>query len=111
MICQLNNTKNPSIQLVFIQLQSGKDNKLVQKRFISIYQIIYYITNPEDEPITRLYVPAHIKEQVIKQYHDDNGHMGIHKVFESLKLKYYWPTIFKSYINIPLIVSNIIVRK
>ena len=49
------------MQLVFIQLSSGKDNKLVQKSFISIDQIIYYITNREDEPITRLYVPAHIK--------------------------------------------------
>ena len=28
--------KDPSIQLIFKQLQSGKDNKLVQKRFIIV---------------------------------------------------------------------------
>ena len=87
--------KDSSIQLILKQLQSGKENKLVQKCFIIIDQIVYYITNVDDEPITRLYVPEHIKEQVIKQYHDDNGHMGIHKVLESLKLKYYWPNMFK----------------
>ena len=59
--------KDSSIQLILKQLQSGKDNKLVQKRFIIIDQIVYYITYADDEPITRLYVPEHIKEQVIKQ--------------------------------------------
>lgn len=39
--------KDPSIQFIFKQLQSGKDNKLVQKRFIIIDQIVYYIMMSE----------------------------------------------------------------
>ena len=79
--------KDPSIQLVVKQLQSGNDNKLLQKRFSINDQIVDYITSPDDEPVTRIHVHEHITEQVIKQYHDDNGHIRIHKVFESLKLK------------------------
>ena len=39
---------------------------------------------------------------VIKQYHDDNGHMGIEKTFDTLRHKYYWPNMYKElyeYVN------------
>ena len=39
---------------------------------------------------------------VIKQYHDDNGHMGIDKTFDVLRFKYYWPNMYKElyeYVN------------
>ena len=40
---------------------------------------LYYISNENDNPALRTYIPYHIKMAVIKQYHDDNGHMGIDK--------------------------------
>ena len=39
---------------------------------------------------------------MIEQYHDDNGHMGIDKTFDALRLKYYWPNMYKElydYVN------------
>ena len=29
------------------------------------------------------------------QYHDQNGHMGVQKTFDSIRAKYYWPNLFK----------------
>ena len=42
-----------------------------------------------------LYVPEHLRERVVKQYHDDNGHMGIDKTFDAIHQKYYWPNLYK----------------
>ena len=32
---------------------------------------------------------------MVKQYHDQNGHMGVQKTFDSIRQKYYWPNLFK----------------
>ena len=38
----------------------------------------------------RLYVTHHLQE-VVNQYHDDNGHMGV-KIFAGIS-QYYWPKL------------------
>ena len=40
-------------------------------------------------------IPGHLREWVVKQYHDDNGHMGIDKTFDTIRQKYYWPNLYK----------------
>ena len=86
---------DPEIMQIIKQLNSGVENKAIQKKYLIIDQLLYYITNPDDDPIMRLYIPSHIKEYVITQYHDKNGHMGIQKVFETIKQKYFWPNMYK----------------
>ena len=34
----------------------------------------------------RLFVPRQFKTYVVKQYHDQNGHMGVQKTFDSIRL-------------------------
>ena len=36
-----------------------------------------------------------IRAVVIKQYHDDNGHMGVQKTFDCIRHKYIWPNLIK----------------
>ena len=53
-------------------------------------------------PHPGLYIPKQLQDAVIKQYHADNGHMGIDKTFESIKRKYYFPNLYQrltSYVN------------
>lgn len=76
-------------------LKNGEPKKDVQKKHIIIEDILYYLTDPENDPILRLYVPKHLKALVIKQYHDENGHMGVQKTFDSIRQKYYWPNLYK----------------
>ena len=32
---------------------------------------------------------------VVTQYHDDNGHMGVQKTYNSIRQKYFWPNLFQ----------------
>ena len=60
------------------QLLHGKENKKVQNKFILIDNIVNYTSNPDNEATVRVYIPKHLKEAVVKEYHD-NLHMGIEK--------------------------------
>ena len=39
-------------------------------------------------------MPSHLKQLVIEQYHDKNGHMGIEKTYDSIKSRYYMPIMY-----------------
>ena len=63
---------------------------------------MYYLSNVNDDPCLRLFIPKHLRIFVVKQYHDQNGHMGVQKTFDSIHQKYYWPNLFKEinkYVN------------
>lgn len=78
-----------------IGMQNDKVPKAVQRQHILVDNIMYYISDVDTDPILRLYVPVHLRDMVIRQYHDLNGHMGIDKTFDAIKQKYYWPNLFK----------------
>ena len=42
------------------------------------------MSHPDDNPTLRLYVPHHPHEAVVKQYHADNGHIGVQKTLEGI---------------------------
>ena len=84
------------------QLESGKAVGALKNRHLILGGLLYYLSDPEDDPTARLYIPKQLQDAVIKQYHDDNGHMGIDKTFESIKMKYYFPNLYQrltSYVN------------
>jgi hypothetical protein len=66
-----------------------------KNKHILIEDALYYILDVNGDPMVRLYIPSHIKQAVVEQYHDKNGHMGIYKTFEATRNKYYWPNMFK----------------
>ena len=75
---------------------SQKNNKTsLFRRYMIKDGIVYYLSQVDDEPVLRLYIPKHLRENIIKQYHDDNGHMGVNKTFLTIKEKYYWPGLWK----------------
>ena len=85
-----------------IRLQKGDVTSTDYSCHVVLDHILYYISNVNDNPALRTYIPYHIKHAIIKQYHDDNGHLGIDKVFDSLRIKYYWPNMYKElydYVN------------
>ena len=84
------------------QLESGKAVGALKKRHLILGELLYYLSDPDDDPTPRLYIPKQLQDAVIKQYHADNGHMGIDKTFESIKRKYYFPNLYQrltSYVN------------
>ena len=84
---------------------SSATNKLL-KHFIIIEDTLYYISDTEDDSCLRLLIPEKLREVVVKEYHDSNGHMGVQKTFDVIRQKYYWPHLFKhihQYVTICLI--------
>ena len=85
-----------------IRLQKGDVTSAYYSRQVLLDDTLYYISNVNNNPTLRTYIPYHIKMAVIKQYHDDNGHLGIDKTFDALRLRCYWPNMYKElyeYVN------------
>ncbi|MCG8045975.1 MAG: RNase H-like domain-containing protein [Candidatus Thiodiazotropha endolucinida] len=75
-------------------LKHGEPSKAIKHRYLVEEGIVYYLSNPDDNPTLRLYVPEHLRQMVIAQYHDKNGHMGVQKTFDTIRQKYFWPNLF-----------------
>ena len=71
------------------RLQKGNVTSADYSKHVVLDNTLYYISNINDNPTLRTYILYHFKMAVIKQHHDDNGHMGIDKTFDALRLKYY----------------------
>ena len=88
-------SKDDDLTTLRSKIESGDSKKENQKHYLIVDNLLYYISNTEDDPCLRLYVPQHLRSLVVKQYHDSNGHMGVQKTFDSIRRKYYWPNLFK----------------
>ena len=77
------------------QMLRDKAPAAIKNKHILIENALYYISDVNGDPMVRLYIPSHIKQAVVEQYHDKNGHMGIDKTLEAIGNKYYWPNMFK----------------
>ena len=76
------------------RLQSEMSSS-VDSKYIILINILYYLSKSDSDSVIRLYIPSHLKQLVIEQYHDKNGHMGIGKTYDSIKGKYYWHNMYK----------------
>ena len=88
-------SKDDDISEIRSMILSGQESKDVQKHYLLVDGLVYYISNVDDDPRLRLFIQKHIRSFVVTQYHDQNGHMGVQKTFDSIRAKYYWPNLFK----------------
>ena len=88
-------SRDDSISEIRSMILNDKESKYVQKHYLLIDDLVYYLSNVNDDPCLRLFIPKHLTSFVVKQYHDENGHMGVQKTFDSIRQKYYWPNLFK----------------
>ena len=88
-------SKDDDISEIRSMILSGQESKDVQKHYLLVDGLVYFISNVDDDPRLRLFIPKHIRSFVVTQYHDQNGHMGVQKTFDSIRAKYYWPNLFK----------------
>ena len=88
-------TRDEDVSEIRSMILNGKESKDVQKHYLVIDDLVYYLSNANDDPCLRLFIPKQLKSFVLTQYHDQNGHMGVQKTFNSIRQKYYWPNLFK----------------
>ena len=87
--------KDRDIKEIKEKLENGRADKNLYRKYIIIDEVVYYLSQVDDEPNLRLYVPKHLQDKVLEQYHDLNGHMAVDKTFNAIRQKYYWPNLYK----------------
>ena len=91
--------KDSELHDIKVKMTTNKTDKKLFSKYLLLDDILYYISQVDDEPKLRLCVPKHLQQDVLKQYHDENGHMGIEKTFHTIKEKYYWMNLYKHIIE------------
>ena len=88
-------SKDDDLLEIRSMILNGKESKDVQKHYLLVDGLVYFISNVDDNSRLRLFIPKHIRSFIITQYHEQNGHMDVQKTFDSIRAKYYWPNLFK----------------
>ena len=65
-------------------------SQAINSKSILLDNVLYYLSKAGSDPVMQLYIPEHLRKNINKQYHDNNGHMGIDKTHDAIKTKYYW---------------------
>ena len=73
---KIEQTRDDDISDIRSMILNGKESKDVQKHCLLIEVLVYYLSSVDDDPCLRLFIPKHLRIFVVKQYHDQNGHMG-----------------------------------
>ena len=77
-------TRDDDIAGIRSMILNGKESKDIQKHYLLVDDLVFYLSNVNDDPCLRLFIPIHLRIIVVKQYHDQNGHMGVQKTFDSI---------------------------
>ena len=85
--------KDPQINKILEELKTTKGK--APNRYIRHEDAVYYLSHPHGDATLRLYVPEQLRPNLIKAYHDENGHFGVDKCYHSLARSYFWPNMFR----------------
>ena len=79
------------------RMNKGTATKAEQTHYFETEDgLLYYLSQPDSEdPRLRLYIPQEMENIVIKQYHDQLGHMALDKTYDSMRLKYFFPNMYR----------------
>ena len=70
-----------------------------QKSFVMFQNRLCYIPHSELDKHLKLYLPEHLRQDVLNCYHTDMGHLGITKTYENIRSKYYWPDLYRNVVE------------
>ena len=89
--------KDEGIKQLKVRMKKGTATKAEQTHYFETADgLLYYLSQPDSEdPMLRLYIPQEMESIVIKQYHDQLGHMGLDKTYDSIRLKYFFPNMYR----------------
>lgn len=101
-------TLSRSVELYDIQFESNDENYTQLLNEIKDYPSRFSMFRVDDNKIYKhcidrknlstngewkLYIPANMRSEILKKYHDDplGGHLGAYKTLKKVQVKYYWP--------------------
>ena len=79
------------------RINKGTATKAEQTHYFETEDgLLYYLSQLDSgDPRLRLYIPQEMENIVIKQYHDQLGHMALDKTYDSMRLKYFFPNMYR----------------
>ena len=87
--------------VVLCQLKQGLINdslkSSIAKRYLMLDNVLYYVSDPDNDPTLRVYVTTHLQQILLKEYHSSMGHLGIDKTYDAIRARYYWTNMYKEY--------------
>ena len=66
-------------------LAHGDPSRAIKRRYLIENDTVYFLSGPDDNPTLRLYIPEQLRQLVVKQYHDDKGHMDVQKTYDAIR--------------------------
>lgn len=87
--------KDRNVRIIKDKLINGKADNRTIKRFIIKDNVLLYISDPDDNPRLRIYIPEHLQNDLLTQFHTNSGHFGSLKTYKTISQKYYCPNLFK----------------
>ena len=70
-------------------IDSGKASKAFLEKYMAQDRLLYHLSDRNEKVRLRLYIPKLIREDQLKQIHDDVGHMGVDKIYKLIGRKYF----------------------
>lgn len=76
------------LEIVWIKkkLKDVEASKKLDRKFIVVNNLLYFISDPGNEPVLRLFVPNQFRRAIVNQYHDE--HMVMCKSYSSIMINY-----------------------
>ena len=74
---------------------------LETEHYVFINDTLYHLYQPRSKGLDRimpvveqLCIPRSLREVLLRAYHDDNCHVGHARLYQTLKMKYYFPQMY-----------------
>ena len=81
-------SKDDELMSLKSKIDSGDLGKDKRRHYLVVENLVYYISNIDDDPYLRLYVPKHLRGLVVKQYHDMKWVHGCTENVQFYKTRY-----------------------
>lgn len=79
---------------IITQLKNNVETSQMQK-YILFDELLYYLSDRDEDPILRLYIPEKLSSRLITEYHDNLSHVGLDKCFDAMRRKYFFPNMYR----------------
>ena len=75
---------------------SAKKIVSIANNFTVLNGLLYFIQKQRFKSLQRrLCIPSSLKDDILKQVHENGGHQGVHRTYELLHDRFWWENMFK----------------
>ena len=83
------------------QIKQDEPIRIGGKFFVMVENVLYRKIDTELGDVLQLVVPKELRKEILFTHHNDvtSGHLGVSKTWSKLRLRYFWPKMYRSVVN------------